>query len=390
MRNRTGLAISLSSLLASVVVAWAGCSLDSSRGPVQRFDPDGSSTAGSGTGSGTGSGGGGGGSGSGSGSGTGSGSGSGAGCGSGNGNGDIGSGHVGDVTVLVDGLDSPTQIVADRDYLYWVNTANGDNGSVMRVAKTGGLPQVLATSQTFPGSLVVDDTAVYWTNGGINLGSGQVMQVAKTGGPIRVVASGLNFPISLVDDHDYLYWSDDLVGVKRVAKRGGGVPQLLVASDAFATAIALDDTRVFFNDVITNTLRAVPKAGGPSAEIASIPDAFAAFLVVDRDDIYWHNGGVDSLWHTKTTGGAPVTAVFSGCMEMRFFTATRDALFITQMGEPFAPGVIRELPRRRGAGRIATPPDIGFWGIAVDDRRIYWTNEANGTVSSIARSDRGY
>lgn len=294
---------------------------------------------------------------------------------------------LGPVRTLAEGLDTPTQLVLDGDFLYWVNTSS--HGSVMRVAKTGGLPQVLATEQVFPVSLVVDAYDVYWTTTGINAATGQVMRVAKTAGEPVAVASGLNWPSDLAGDSDYLYWRDDYQGLQRIAKHGGVEPELLVASQTLSGAIAIDDTRVYFDEVSVSgsvgAIRAVPKVGGPVADIASLPNWFIATLVVDGDDVYWHNGGVDSLWHAKTTGDVPATAVFSSDLEMRYIAVTKDVLFITQMGEPFAPGAIHQIPRNGGRDRLVTPRDVGLWGIAVDDTAIYWTNLSKGTLSAIAR-----
>jgi hypothetical protein len=229
---------------------------------------------------------------------------------------------------------------------------------------------------------------VYWTNGGIGEATGQVMRVTKTGGDPVPVVGGLNWPSGLAGDNDYLYWRDDRKGLQRIAKRGGGEPELLVASEAMSGPIAIDDTRVYFDEVSVNggpgKIRAVPKAGGLATDIASLESWFLALLVVDRGSVYWHNGGLDSLWRAPTTGGAP-KAVFPGPAEIRFIAATADSLFITEMGEPFAAGAVHQIPRTGGRDRLVTPCGIGLWGIAVDAHTIYWTNLSDGTLSAIAR-----
>lgn len=294
---------------------------------------------------------------------------------------------LGPVRTLASGLDAPTQVVLDGDYLYWVNTSSA--GSVMRVATTGGTPQVLATDQVFPVSLAVDASDVYWTTTGIDAATGQVMRVAKTGGTPAAVVGGLNWPAGLAGDSDHLYWRDDRKGLQRIAKRGGTEPELLVASQTLSEAVAIDDTRVYFDEVSGSggpgTIRAVAKAGGPVTDVASLPNWFIPTLVVDRGDVYWHNGGVDSLWHAPAAGSVAATAVFGGGFEMRYIAATQDALFITEMGEPFAPGGVHQIPRTGGRDRLVTPRGVGLWGIAVDDSTIYWTNISDGTLSAIAR-----
>jgi len=357
-------------LAGSLIITGAGCELYFGHGHSGEFDPD------AGIGGGRGSG-----------AGPGTGSGPGTGGGSMDAGADPETPPIGSVRTLAKGLDTPTQVVLDGNYLYWVNTSS--RGSVMRVATAGGLPQTLATDQVFPVSLVVDASDVYWTTTGINAATGQVMRVAKTGGAPAAVVGGLNWPADLAGDSHYLYWRDDRKGLQRIAKRGGTEPELLVASQTMSSAVAIDDTRVYFDEVSGSggpgRIRAVAKAGGPVADIASLPNWFIPTLVVTGGDVYWHNGGVDSLWHAPTTGGVAATAVFGGGFEMRYIAATRDALFITQMGEPFALGAVHQIPRTGGRDRLVTPRGVGLWGIAVDDSTIYWTNISDGTLNAIAR-----
>lgn len=287
---------------------------------------------------------------------------------------------------LVSGLASPSQIVLDQDYLYWVNATS--QGSVMRVPTTGGAPTVLASGQVFPVSLIVDASDVYWTNTGIGEATGSVMRVGKTGGQPVVVARELNWPIDLAGDRDFVYWRDNRLGLQRAAKRGGPA-QLLVASPTLSGVVAVDDTRVYFEEVSSDNgpgrIRAIAKAGGPVADVATLPNWFLATLVVEGGDVFWHNGGVDSLWRAPTAGGAAATAVFANGLELRSVVPRGDSLFITTMGEPFAAGGIYEVSRAGGRARLVTPHGVGLWGLAVDDRAIYWTNLSDGTVNAISR-----
>ena len=53
------------------------------------------------------------------------------------------------------------------------------DGAVIRVPKTGGPATVIASNQNDPAVIVVDETAVYWTNTGRAQKSGSVMRYAK-------------------------------------------------------------------------------------------------------------------------------------------------------------------------------------------------------------------
>ncbi len=73
----------------------------------------------------------------------------------------------------------PTALAVDQTHVYWVNFESKELcGSIMRVAKTGGTPEVFASDQDLPIALTLDAQTVYWTNrsGGKN---GQVMKASK-------------------------------------------------------------------------------------------------------------------------------------------------------------------------------------------------------------------
>jgi hypothetical protein len=59
---------------------------------------------------------------------------------------------------------NPNAIVADKDYVYWANTGNGQ---IMRcaVGGCGATPTILATVSN-PYTMAIDDQAIYWSDGG--------------------------------------------------------------------------------------------------------------------------------------------------------------------------------------------------------------------------------
>jgi hypothetical protein len=291
------------------------------------------------------------------------------------------------VAELASGLDLPSQIALDDDFVYWLNQGASRPPSVMRVAKAGGEPRPLATEPRFPVSLAVDDHAVYWTASGSNAGEGAVMRVDKTGGTPVALATGLNWPGGLAQDGDSLYWRDEFVGVKRVAKQGGPV-SMVAAGLTLGPAVAVDQDRVYFQDE-AGTLLAVPKTGGAVVVIAAVPRIRILFLVVDRGVAYWHLDGIAPLMQVSTAGGTP-NVLFPSDDELTSFALTDDALYVAQMGEPLAlgPPGPRSIHRvtRDGAGNTqVTPPRAGNWGLAVDARRVYWTNLSAGTLSAVDR-----
>jgi hypothetical protein len=93
-------------------------------------------------------------------------------------------------TVLASGLDNVLQIAADAEDVYFTvgggpgNQNNLTNGSVMKCARSGcdGKPTTLASGQLSINGIAVDDTSVYWANGGAwqtHYMDGAILKVAK-------------------------------------------------------------------------------------------------------------------------------------------------------------------------------------------------------------------
>src|SRR4051812_48390043 len=68
-------------------------------------------------------------------------------------------------TPIAIGQDQPGSMVVDDSYVYF--TVYGDavgHGSVRRVPKRGGAVTILADGESGPGFLTADATRLYWTN----------------------------------------------------------------------------------------------------------------------------------------------------------------------------------------------------------------------------------
>jgi hypothetical protein len=151
---------------------------------------------------------------------------------------------------LASGLHLPYQLVVDREYIYLTNsnTQITPAGTILRVRKSDGARQVLAANRDFPRGIVVDNNAVYWIDSGSQVDTGQLMRVAKTGGEPAVLATGLYESVELEADDESLYFNDS-VSVQRVPKHGGP-PEIVIDTHqrlgTIAIAIALDEQRVYF------------------------------------------------------------------------------------------------------------------------------------------------
>lgn len=282
----------------------------------------------------------------------------------------------------------PGRIVVDSDHIYWVSFGITTNGSVMRLAKSGGDPQVLATAQSSPLGLVVDDEAVYWTNAGAD-GEGAVIRLAKAGGQPVALVTGLSSPGELAADEDHLYWTSKSAGVERIAKLGGHA-ETLVSANAVSVGIAVDEDSVYFGNLLAGEIQSVAKTGGAVTTLASTSLKEIPGMQLEGNTLFWHDGNTDSLMQMPTTGGTPA-ALYAASYEMAYFAVTPTTLFVAHLGQPLGvppgPGSIRQFDRASRTDKSITPPVAGNWGIAVDARTVYWTNNFRGTVNAVARPE---
>jgi hypothetical protein len=79
----------------------------------------------------------------------------------------------GQPTVIVSGLDTPSDLAFDGTTFYFTTA----NGAIMKAPLTGAAPVMLASAQSLPQDIKVDGTSVYWVNAGVAASDGAVMQL---------------------------------------------------------------------------------------------------------------------------------------------------------------------------------------------------------------------
>ncbi len=100
---------------------------------------------------------------------------------------------------LATGQTQPRNLTLDDTHVYWVEAGAG---AITRVPKQGGVPELLATGQAGAAGVAMDATSVYWTNEA----AGTVHAVAKSGGKVLTVASGLSNPSFVAVDSVALFY----------------------------------------------------------------------------------------------------------------------------------------------------------------------------------------
>jgi len=178
--------------------------------------------------------------------------------------------------------------VLDAENVYW---PNWDSGQVQTGSKAaGGQVTTLASAQSGPDGIAVDDLYVYWPNGG----TGEIRRIAKAGGNPQTLVSNESAPVSIAVDSAAAFWVATTTGVVRKVNKGGGSYAYDVSTGPAGseeTAIGLDATYVYWSagGASGQVLRAL-KTGGGAYPLAT-GQLYPGRLAVDDAGIYWVNKG---------------------------------------------------------------------------------------------------
>jgi len=120
------------------------------------------------------------------------------------------------VVTLATDQSEPAYIVIDDLRAYWTNSGSG---TVMAAPLDGGLPDggsrvTLAAGRNGPFALAVNASRLFWTD----LHGGTVTSISLDGGTPVTLASGQTSPGGIAIDGDSVYWTNAATGVGTVMK----------------------------------------------------------------------------------------------------------------------------------------------------------------------------
>jgi hypothetical protein len=200
---------------------------------------------------------------------------------------------------------------------------------------------------------------------------------------------------TLAVDATHVYWSDGHFNkrpdVRRRPKGGGAIEELATSPDADGVwGLAIDGTHVYWNSLSDGGVRRRPRSGGPVEQIAT---GQAAGLAVDDTDVYWTNFG---RIQRRSKAGGPVEDFLPG-REARNIRVDATHVYWDSVDESVLdpsglgewPGTDAQVSRRAKSGgtveRLATGQPL-IANMAVDETHVYWSTE-NGEVRRRAKHD---
>lgn len=252
----------------------------------------------------------------------------------------------GEVTSLDDGKKSPQSetggLASDESFVYW-----NAGGNILRIAKSGGKPEVVAAEQVGIGlDIAVDNERVYWANHGYYSAKTPntpkpIYSVPKQGGKVEIAADAQDVPNSLAADDKSLYWVTQH-GIMKQAKAGGpaqmlyqinsnegidqmsqdadnlyfgfrsagksrwalrklskqgGEPQTLVKTYSLKPVV-VDDAYVYFfdeNGMTSDLLCRVPKNGG---EVVRLDEGYSSGVIAQSKTMVYF-ASLDDIYRLK-------------------------------------------------------------------------------------------
>jgi hypothetical protein len=287
------------------------------------------------------------------------------------------------VVVLASSQFNPAQLAVDASNVYWIDGGDvlGTNGSVMKVATTGGTATPLASSQPSPYYLVIDNASVYWTTNGV-FGNGGISRIAKSGGSVSTLASSQYSPNGLAVDGTNVYFTNvgfmtTMGNLNQVPVGGGTIVPLATAKSC--SAVAVNGSLVYWPDG-NGALLKTPVGGGTSVQIAT---GSAGSVATDGTNLYWADVGTGNNGDIMRMpiGGASGTPIASGLNSPHaLITDGVSVYWVT--GDP----KVYKVPVGGGMPTLITADTASF--VAVDATSVYWTKygASSGSTGSIVKA----
>ena len=323
-------------------------------------------------------------------------------------------------SVLASGQNQPLSIILNSDSVFWVETlccTSQQTGRIKKVPVGGGIVEIVLDNLAAPGgSLTIDGTDVFWTEGGPLLGReglGRLARASLNGGAITTVASGIFNPKPSFRADDQFIYIADVSTIKKLPINGGFPERLhsiALSQQVFGmvNSMAVDDAFVYWSESTSDVIRRTPKAGGavttifvrpnvvtgppasltvadgflywldvqgivrmPSAggSVATVSSA-AGSLIVDQDYVYFVQGGpaLSNIKKVSVNGGLVTTLVPGAAAGA--FTQDDSHIYWTSQTE------VGKVPKNGGSVSVYEQivKDSGG-GIAVDDTSVYWMRD---------------
>lgn len=219
-----------------------------------------------------------------------------------------------DPVLLVPQLHTPEIIVLRGNYFYWVDTF-ADAGivgkKVLYQTTLDGSQTVLLREgnilQSTTNQILVDDSAVYWTNGSDYYSSVQIEKVPLDGSSSQTIYTASNVIRAISMDDNYIYWLEKVVSLSpyeytlfRIAKTGGNIETVCQGLiDVGCVFIEPSFNMTVYNNFVylglSGEVVKIPSAGGSPLVMAQSAEICSVGISLYDTNLYWLNYSKSAL-----------------------------------------------------------------------------------------------
>ena len=254
----------------------------------------------------------------------------------------------------------------------------------------GGRCLVTLVAGESPEHIAINSTWVFWTNQIVVDGgyADTVMRVPKGGGTPTMIASGYGDITALAADETNIYWLAPDKRTLMTARIEGGAPATLATENLVSGGIALDSTYVYFPTAISDTrtgVMKVPIKGGTPTLVVSLSEGGPlGNIVVDATSVYW--AGIETIEKAPIAGG-PVTllASYPYAVDTAGIAVDSTNVYWTRADAEL---LLMKIPLGGGTPTPIAGSPCGPGPITVDGTAVYWGNagrsDCAGTIMKLA------
>ncbi len=270
--------------------------------------------------------------------------------------------------VLATGQSNPRRIAVNQAGIFWTNFELA--GQVMKVTHDGTGLTTLVDNVSSPYGIAVDDSYVYYSAG---RDLGFVNRVPISGGAPVTLATGIVTPRELTLVDGIIYYTGYGLGVGRVNTDGGEQSLLWAGTGSLGITFGTDSLFVTNNDV--KTIYEVSTDGSSANDLMT---GAGGASVAFHDQTLYFTG--DSWISALPVAGGSIGQVANKQLSPSVVVADDSGVYWTNYD---AMGSVM----RAKAGSVDTLAAEQWLptGITLDAEAIYWVNRGNGQVMKLAK-----
>lgn len=275
--------------------------------------------------------------------------------------------------------------------------------TILLLAACSGSPMAMPSSDTLAtdlkhaGAVAIDQTSIYWVEGGTDANNnldGAIMKARLDGSEVVTLVYPVDDPGSIALDATHVYWStygtNKPAYLMKAALDGTGVTTIVTLPTSTPTSIAVDASSIYWTDVFAGTVSKALLDGSGITRLAS-DQLSPEDIAVAPSGIYWLNGGVNATPGSimKLTGTS-LTTLAGGQREPGGLVLDATYAYWGTSDSDSTGSIKRVALDGAGLTTIATGPYVEPWSVAVTGDAVYWVNQgADDIVSGMTVGDGG-